>query len=95
MVWAYSLEGVEVGTSLFCSCGDAKPSSMEVVPYSEEDLKESELLMIYPLAVIEESGLPESASSYWVVQRVKNFVRFVGLCCEGFEDQMLAVFTAI
>jgi hypothetical protein len=38
-------------------------SDMEVVPYSVEDLKESEPLMVHPLAVIKESGLPELMSS--------------------------------
>jgi hypothetical protein len=36
---------------------------MEVVPYSVEDLKESEPLVVHPLAVIKESGLPELMSS--------------------------------
>jgi hypothetical protein len=38
-------------------------SDMEVVPYSVEDLKESEPLMVHPLAVIKESGLSELMSS--------------------------------
>lgn len=33
--------------------------------------------------------------SDWVFDRVKNFCHVVGLSCEGFEDQMLALFTTI
>jgi hypothetical protein len=38
-------------------------SDMELVPHSVEDLKESEPLMVHPLAVIKESGSPELISS--------------------------------
>jgi len=36
-------------------------------------------LVVHPLAVFEYHGLPESVSSNWVVQRVKNFCKVVGL----------------
>lgn len=34
-------------------------------------------------------------SSDWIFERVKFFGQVVGLSCEGFEDQMLALFTDI
>lgn len=79
VVRATSLDKVEGGSSLFSSCGGAKSSSMAVVLYLGEELKESEPLVVHPLAVIEEHELPESMSSDWVVQRVKNFCHMVGL----------------
>lgn len=82
IVRASSLEGGEIGTSLLTSCRDAKHSYMEVVPYSAQGLKENEPLMVHPLAIIKESGLPEFMSSDWV-------------SCKGFEDKMLALFITI
>lgn len=95
VVQATSLDGVEDGSSLFSSCGGPKSSSMAVVPYPGEELKESEPLVVHPLAIIQEHGLPESMSSDWVVQRVKNLCHMVGLSCEGFEDQMIVLFNVI
>jgi hypothetical protein len=37
--------------------------------------------------VVEEQGVPNSMSSDWVVERVKNFCHVVGLSLDGFEDQ--------
>lgn len=58
-------------------------------------MKEIEPLVVQPRAVLEYHGLPESISSNWVVQRVKNFCKVVGLSCEGFEDKLMALFSAI
>lgn len=58
-------------------------------------LIQSEPLLVHPIAVIEETGLHESVSLDWIVERVQNFCQVVGLSCEGLEDQMLALFTAI
>lgn len=55
--------------------------------YPGEEVKGSELLIVHPLAVVEEQGVPHPMSSDWVFERVRNFCRVVGLSCEGFEDQ--------
>jgi hypothetical protein len=34
-------------------------------------------------------------SSAWVLQTVKEICHFVGLLCEGFEEELLALFTTI
>jgi hypothetical protein len=39
--------------------------------------------------------LPVAEASFWVVQAVKSFCHFVGLACEGFEDELMALFIAI
>lgn len=43
----------------------------------------------------EAQGMPYSVSLDWVVTRVKNFYHVVGMSCEGFEDQLLALFPTI
>lgn len=58
VVWATSLVG-EGGTSLFSSSVGDKTSSMAVVPYPGEELKENEPLVVNALAVIKEHELPE------------------------------------
>lgn len=60
-----------------------------------EELEGSEPLSVHPLAMGAEQGAPNLVSSNWVVQRVKNLCHLVGLSCDGFEDQMLALFSAI
>lgn len=45
--------------------------------------------------MVEAQGMPYSVSSDQVVERVKNLCHVVGLLCEGFEDQLLALFPAI
>lgn len=68
---------------------------MVVMTYLGEEVKESEPLIVYPLAMVEDQGMPYSVSLGWVVERVKSFCHEVGLSCEGFEDELLALFTAI
>lgn len=58
VVWATSLEGVEGRISLFSSSVGDKTSSMAVVPYPGEELKENEPLVVNTLAVIKEHELP-------------------------------------
>jgi hypothetical protein len=60
-----------------------------------EELKGIESLVVHPIAVMDEQALPESISSDWVVQRVKKFYHVVGLSCEGFDEQVMAMFSAI
>lgn len=57
--------------------------------------KRVETLVVNPIAVIEEHEVPQSVPSDWVFERVKSFCHAVGLSCEGFKDQMLALFSAI
>lgn len=35
------------------------------------------------------------ATSDWVLQKVKDFRHYVWLSCEGFEEELMALFTAI
>lgn len=49
----------------------------------------------HPFVVVEEATLPKSVYSDWVIQKVKTFCHVAGLSCEGFEDKMMALFTAI
>jgi hypothetical protein len=48
-----------------------------------------------PFAVIEEPIMPVAKASDWVVQKAKSFCHIVGLSCEGFEGELLALLTAI
>jgi hypothetical protein len=62
---------------------------------TEEESRGREMLDIHPLATIREQGGSYSVSSYWAVERVKKNCHVVGLSCEGFGDQLLALFTVI
>jgi hypothetical protein len=44
---------------------------------------------------MDEQELPELISLDWVFQRVKSSCHVVGLSCEGFEEQMMVLFTEI
>jgi hypothetical protein len=44
------------------------------------------------LIFVEEPACLKSVSSDWVVQKVKSFCHVVGLFCEGFEDELMALF---
>lgn len=70
-------------------------SSLAVVAMPDKEVKENETLVVNPIAVIEEHEVPQSVPSDWVFERVKSFCYAVGLSCEGFKDQMLALFSAI
>lgn len=70
-------------------------SSLAVVAMPDKEVKENETLVVNPIAVIEEHEVPQSVPSDWVFERVKSFCHAVGLSCEGFKDQMLALFSAI
>lgn len=63
--------------------------------FSREETRDSEPLIVPPLVIIEEPAMLETGSSDWVVQKVKSFYHIVGLSCEGFEDELTALFTAI
>lgn len=95
VVQANWLNEDEIENGLLCSCGDVHHPSMAVVTYPGEEVKGREPLDVHPLAVVEELGVPYSVSLDWVVERVKNLCHVVGLSCEGFEDQLLALFIAI
>jgi hypothetical protein len=56
----------------------------------DKEVKENETLVVNPR--IEEQEVPQSMSSDCVFERVNNFCHVVWLSCEGFEDQMLALF---
>jgi hypothetical protein len=71
------------------------PSFMEFVLYYEEDPRDNEPLNVHLLVVIEELVVHASDSFDWVVQKVKSFRHFVGLSCEGFEDELMALSTTI
>jgi len=78
------------------------PSSSKLVPFlllfcwgGEEDFRDSEPLNVHPLAIIEEPVLPISDYSNWVVQKAKSFHKFVGLSCEGFEEDLMVLLSAI
>lgn len=58
-------------------------------------MEENETLVANPIVVIGEQEIPQSVSSYWVFERVKTFCHAGGMLCEGFEDQMLAIFSMI
>lgn len=77
------------------SSGDVPHSSLDVVTYSDEEIKGSEPLNVHPFVVVKEHGEPYSVSSDLVVERVKSFCCVVGLSWEGFEDQLLALFPVI
>lgn len=82
------LNGDEFENGLFSSFGDVSHPSMAKVTYPDEEVKESEPMIVHPLAVGEEQGVPNSVPSNWVVERVKFF-------CHVREDQMMAMFTEI
>lgn len=45
--------------------------------------------------MIDGPTMSESISLDWVVQKVTSFYHIVGLSCGGFEDELVALFTAI
>jgi hypothetical protein len=51
--------------------------------------------LIFTLAAIEEPILPVPKAFDWVVQKAKSFCHIVGLSCEGLEEQLLSLLTAI
>lgn len=74
-----------------CSGGDVNQHFMAVVTYYGEEVKGSGPLTVHPFAVVEEQGVPYLVSSDLAAERVKIFCHTVGLSCEGFEDQLMAV----
>lgn len=48
------LNGDELENGLSSSCGSVNHPSMAVVTYSGEEVKESELLIVHPLTVVDE-----------------------------------------
>lgn len=82
------LNGDEFENGLFSSFGDVSHPSMAKVTYPDEEVKESEPMIVHPLAVGEEQGVPNLVPSNWVIERVKFF-------CHVREDQMMAMFTEI
>lgn len=70
-------------------------SSLAMVIILERERKENEPPMVNPIVLIEEQEVSHSVSSDGAFDWVKNFCHVVGLSCEGFEDQMLDLFTTI
>lgn len=72
---------------------------------TDEPLPHSELVLYamqgkspsYPLATIEEPMFPAYDSLDWVLQNAKKLGTFVTLwgSCEGFEEELMALLTAI
>lgn len=63
--------------------------------YPRDEPKDSEPLIVPPLVVDDNPTIPESFSSDCVVHKVKSFCHVVRLSFEGFEDELMALFTAI
>lgn len=70
-------------------------SSSNLVLYTREEPRDSKPLTVSPLVVVDNLTIPDSFSSNWVAQKVMSFCHVVGLSCEGFEDEVKALFTAI
>lgn len=85
IVQATLSEGFDSGKSMVSYCSDKELSSSEMVLYHEEGIRDSESLLVHPLAVVKEPASPESVTSDWVVQSVTSFCHVVRLSCEGFE----------
>jgi hypothetical protein len=93
-VWPSLLAGSVDGSSQAIGSGNEIPALSESVLYSGEEPRDIEPLNVHPL-VVEESVLHVSNSSDLVVQEVMSFCHVVGMSYEGFEDELLALLTAI
>jgi hypothetical protein len=74
---------------------DGFDPSVVAVSYLAEENKGSEMLDIHPHAAIREQRGSYLVSSNWVVEMVIFFGHVVGMSCEVFEDQSMALCTAI
>jgi hypothetical protein len=59
-----------------------------------DEMGGTEMLDIQPLAIMGIGGI-QSVSPDWVLERVLEFCRELGLICNGHEEDLLALFTAI
>lgn len=75
--------------------GDEEVNDMAVVTCLEENSDGSEMLEVQPLTIVGESVGAQSVTTDWVVERVKDFCRVVGLTCDGFEDKLMELVIAI
>ncbi len=67
---AYESNGDELNNGVFALCGDMNNPSLAVVNVLGEEVKESEPLLVHPLDVVDEQGVPLLVSPDWVVERV-------------------------
>jgi hypothetical protein len=66
-----------------------------MVPYNSDEVLEMEPLEVILEDVLEERDPPEQVSCEWVLERVKKFCTVVGLSYDGYEEQMMELFSAI
>lgn len=78
-----------------CCPGDEPLPPSELVLYAAEEPSYYEPLNSYPLANIEEPMFLASDFLDWVLQKIRDFHQFAGVSCEGFDEEMMAFFTAI
>lgn len=83
----------EGGSCSINASGGDHGFSLDIVPYRGDALTEIEPLVFNLVAVIDVQELPAIISTDWVVSKVKKICHVVGFSCEGFEKQMLALFT--
>ncbi|GLT55530.1 hypothetical protein SLA2020_286440 [Shorea laevis] len=88
-------EGSAEAQSVSLGDDDSYADDLELVPYNSEEVLDLEPLEVLLEDVLEERDPPEQASCEWVLERVKNFCTVVGLSYEGYEEQMMALFSAI
>jgi hypothetical protein len=62
---------------------------------TKKAIRGSGMMDIQPLMMLEEQLGDDSVSTEWVVERVKNFCKVVGLSCSGFEDKLMELFKDI
>lgn len=88
------LAGSDAGLIL-ANCSGVEVPSSDLVLYPVEDSRDSGPLNVHPLVVLEEPVLPLSEASNWVVQKIKSYRCVVRPSCDGFEDDLMALLTAI
>jgi len=62
---------------------------------TKKAIRGSGMMDIQPLMMLEEQLGDDSVSTEWVVERVKNLCKVVGLSCSGFEDKLIELFKDI
>ena len=70
-------------------------ASLEFVLCNREDPFVCEPLNCFSPSVFTQPECSEPMASSWVLQKVKDIRHFIGLSCNGFEGQFMALFTAI
>jgi hypothetical protein len=59
-----------------------------------DEMVGTDMLDIQPLAIMGVGGI-QSISPDWILERVLEFCQELGLICDGHEEQLLVLFTAI